>query len=517
MQYSRRLKKRHMSSLDPSLYLSGLPLDYLTNFSRVASYFSADYQRIVPKKHAVSDEVISSIERYNREIGASSLVLENVARLQERSPVVTGQQPCLLTGPLFVIYKALTAVLMAEKCGTVPVFWNASEDDDAGEVNHIWVHNGELEEVSVALEPRPFFTATISVQEKTHLITMLTELTPPTEFRQTTLNMITACSRDFSKMFSQLLSSLCSEYGLIMVEPYLFCEQTVPLYEELIAHPLKAVALVHKAGSSLEKMGYKRQVHKQADMCSFFLLRNGYRHSVTYDGMFHVGSESLTTGEMLAHLHDHPDQVVSSVISRPLVQDFLLSTGAYCAGPGEVLYFAQMKGVYEFFKVEEPAIVPRLGATLIEPKVQKVLDKYALEVPELREPEKVVKSIVKGNTGDFFEAQKREVLQIMNGIQEYITHVDSSLKKAGAAMTNHILQDLDKLEDKTASALKRKNEDALQQVVKASSNLFPHNTLQERMLNIFQYLIRYNTAVETIYDSFRDALPGEHLILYLGD
>ncbi|MBU7015176.1 MAG: bacillithiol biosynthesis cysteine-adding enzyme BshC [Theionarchaea archaeon] len=506
-----------MLSLDPRLYLSGLPLDYFTNFCKVASYFSADYHTIMSKKSAISDEVISSIESYNREIGASSLVFENIARLQENSPVVTGQQPCLLTGPLFVVYKALTAVLLAEKHGTVPIFWNASEDDDAVEVNHIWVHNTKLEEISISLESGPFFTSDISPQEKTHVITMLRELTPPTEFREPVLDMISASSERFSQMFSQLLSTLCSEYGLIMVEPHLFYEHAIPLYEQLITHPLRATALVNEAGNHLEDMGYKRQVHKPAEMCSFFILERGHRHSVTFDGVFHVEDESFTTPEMLAYLYDHPGQVISSVISRPLVQDFLLSTAAYCAGPGEVSYFAQMKRVYEFFKVKEPAIVPRLGATLMEPKVRKVLEKYALEVSELREPEKVLKSIVKENIEEFFDVQKKEVFQIMGGIQEYITQVDESLKRTGAAMTNHILQDLKRLEDKTASALKKKNEIVLQQIMKASSNTFPNNALQERMLNIFQYIIRYDTVVEAIYESFRHAVPGEHLILPLGD
>jgi bacillithiol biosynthesis cysteine-adding enzyme BshC len=506
-----------MSSLDPSLYLSGLPLDYYTDFPRVASYFSTDYHTIPTQKSSVSDEVISSIESYNREIGAGSRVFENIGRLQENPPVVTGQQPCLLTGPLFVIYKALTAVILAKKNGTVPVFWNASEDDDAPEVNHIWVHNTELEEIFITLESKPFFTVDINPEERTHAVDRLKKLTPPTEFREKALKMITACSKNFSKMFSQLLSSLCSEYGLIMVEPHLFCEHAIPFYEQLITHPLKATALVNEAGDNLERMGYKRQVHKPATLCSFFLLKNGYRHSVNYDGLFHVENESLTTQEMLAHLHDHPEQVVSSVISRPLIQDFLLSTVAYCGGPGEVSYFAQMKRVYDFFHVREPAIVPRLGATLIEPKVQKVLDKYALKVSELKESEKVLKSVVKGNIEEFFDAQKKEVFHIMEGIQDYITRVDKSLEKAGAAMTHHILQDLDSLEDKTASALKKQNEIVLKQIMKASSNIFPNNALQERMLNVFQYMIRYNTVIETVYKSFHQARPGEHLILRLGD
>ena len=54
--------------------------------------------------------------------------------------VTTGQQPGLFLGPLYTIYKAMTAVALArrlqEKTGTrtVSVFWSAADDSDFGEV-----------------------------------------------------------------------------------------------------------------------------------------------------------------------------------------------------------------------------------------------------------------------------------------------------------------------------------------------------------------------------------------------
>ena len=61
-------------------------------------------------------------------------------RLDETLCVVTGQQPGFLGGPLYVLYKALSAISLArwveESCGTpcVPVFWVAGEDHDIDEV-----------------------------------------------------------------------------------------------------------------------------------------------------------------------------------------------------------------------------------------------------------------------------------------------------------------------------------------------------------------------------------------------
>ena len=55
--------------------------------------------------------------------------------------IVTGQQVGLFSGPVYSIYKALSAVRCAEEMtrrGTdaVPVFWLATEDHDLAEVNH---------------------------------------------------------------------------------------------------------------------------------------------------------------------------------------------------------------------------------------------------------------------------------------------------------------------------------------------------------------------------------------------
>src|SRR5580704_13023506 len=54
------------------------------------------------------------LERQNRSWGASGKALENIARLRAgASAVVTGQQVGLFGGPLFSIFKALTAVKLA--------------------------------------------------------------------------------------------------------------------------------------------------------------------------------------------------------------------------------------------------------------------------------------------------------------------------------------------------------------------------------------------------------------------
>src|SRR5947209_16412702 len=75
--------------------------------------------------------------------------------------VTTGQQPGLFTGPLYTIYKALSAIELARRIEAVrrvpvvPVFWVAGDDHDFAEANHAAVLNANGEPVNIRLRERP--------------------------------------------------------------------------------------------------------------------------------------------------------------------------------------------------------------------------------------------------------------------------------------------------------------------------------------------------------------------------
>jgi hypothetical protein len=89
------------------------------------------------------ERVSAILERQNKSWGASPQTFANIARLRGgAAAVVTGQQVGLFGGPMFAIYKALTAVKLCEQAASagidaVPVFWLATYDHDLAEVNHV--------------------------------------------------------------------------------------------------------------------------------------------------------------------------------------------------------------------------------------------------------------------------------------------------------------------------------------------------------------------------------------------
>ena len=89
------------------------------------------------------ERVSTILERQNKSWDASPQTFANLTRLRRgAAAIVTGQQVGLFGGPMFAIYKALTAVKLAEEAtaagiDAVPIFWLATSDHDLAEVNHI--------------------------------------------------------------------------------------------------------------------------------------------------------------------------------------------------------------------------------------------------------------------------------------------------------------------------------------------------------------------------------------------
>src|SRR5690606_27747866 len=61
-------------------------------------------------------------------------------------------------------------------------------------------------------------------------------------------------------------------------------------------------------------------------------------------------------------------------------------TLGYVAGPGEAAYWAELAPLFASHGVPQPLVFPRFSATLVETKVGKVLDKFALEPGALDRP-----------------------------------------------------------------------------------------------------------------------------------
>jgi uncharacterized protein YllA (UPF0747 family) len=181
---------------------------------------------------------------------------------------------------------------------------------------------------------------------------------------------------------------------------------------------------------------------------------------------------------------------------RPLLQDYLLPTAAYVAGPSEVAYFAQLKTLYEWFDIPMPMVYPRAGVTLIEPKVRKVLDTHHIGIDELATgADSVVKRLVKSgmdvDLDSIFSEAARTVSAVAERLRTTAASVDGTLDRSAGAARANMLKELQGLKKRVERAAKRNQEGVQSAVEKAAASIFPGNRLQERTFTSASFMTKY--------------------------
>ncbi len=278
----------------------------------------------------------------------------------------------------------------------------------------------------------------------------------------------------------------------------------------MIENPTRCSKILNKVGDRLKKSGYHPPIHKNLNLCNFFLERK----NVTYDKDFHVANNPYSSNELLDLLEKNPLSFSANVVTRPITQDYLFPTYAYVAGSSEIAYFSQLKEIYEEFMVEMPLIYPRFGATIVENKIWSILKKYNLGILDLRFPQSLTKKLAKIETTSLFNSGRNGISKIFSEIEKVITEIDATLKDASQASLRRMLREITLLEDKVVRNRKRQNIIVENQIKKAAHNIFPRGELQERKLNVLEYLMKFGQDfLKIVYDEFLKADYGEHRVI----
>ena len=506
-----------------------ISIDYINSVANLKKVFPRHFREVSLRRFSVDRErLVDRLLNYNRRIGSPKPVIENIEALSQADThaVITGQQPGLFSGPMYTIYKAISAILVCERLSTkeyslVPVFWNASEDHDLSEVNHISLFKGnEPYEIRYDCMSTNVALSHIAL-DKPRLKMMLTAIesaSPETEFKAPLLEEmqeIIGNSSTVGDFFSRIMIKLFGENGLVLVEPHCFRDLMVPVFERLLKQPTECTRILNEAGLKLGRLGYSPKIHKRSNICNFFLVsQDGKRQRVTYNERFKTANETFSQEELLDLLDSSPSRFSANAVTRPITQDFLFPTFAYVAGPNEIAYLAQLKPIYDFFALEMPVVFPRFGATIVERKISKVLEKHDVEIHDLRNPEKLLKDLAKAELDGSFSSFKSEVTESMSEVTRQAESIDPTLIGSCALARGRILKVMETLEDKIASRLKEHNLIVREQITKAHNNIFPDNQLQERQINVLEYLIKFSKEfLRVIYENLHEADYGEHRVI----
>ena len=520
--------------------------DLLYNYPKVRQFFprSPDLAQWA-KEEAGSvrydssrrQKVAAILERQNHTWGASAETLKNVERLRAGAAcVVTGQQVGLFGGPLFSIFKAMGAIRLAEKAtelgvDCVPMFWLATEDHDLAEINHttLLASDGSLQ--AVAATTRGASDAPVSA------IRLGEEILEPLQAATAALgdseitDLLRRCyqpGETLGSAFAKLFAALVGRWGVVMLDasdPELHA-LAQPAYRAAIERAEELDQALLERDRELLSSGYHDQVKVTELSTLLFTVQNGSRvvihrgNGAARAADFRIGEEKISREELLQRIDAEPQNFSANVLLRPVVQDYLLPTLAYTGGPAECAYFAQAAVVYEKLLGRVTPVVPRLSATLMEPKAASLLERYGLRLTDVFEgPERLREALAEralpADLKAAFDAAEKSLEQCLTRIVTSLEHLDPTLVDAAQNAGSKMHYQLDRLQGKAARAELLRNEVLDRHASLLNNVLFPQKNLQEREIAGVSFLARQGMELlERLHQATNGSCP-DHQVVYL--
>ena len=482
------------------------------------------------------------LEEMNKSCNAGEKTLANIKLLRDEDcvAVVSGQQAGLFTGPLYTIYKALSAVKMTE-CLTargfkaVPVFWIATEDHDFKEVSNVSVINSQGDVVEIKNEPKrcyenlPVGYVNLDDSVKQTIDELFDEL-PHTEFTEDLRNFVEKTWKtgvDYGDAFARLLTDYLGSYGLIMLCPLdaRLKKLATPIYVEAIKKSDEIVSALRERSVELEKAGYHAQVLVTEDYFPlFWQSKDRTRHALkkSKNGTFKTKDieREFTLEELADIAAKEPQKFSPSVVLRSVVQDYLLPTICYFGGAAEIAYFAQSAEVYRILERPVTPIFHRQSFTIVESKHAKTLKKYDLQLKDLfvgveNLTPQIVERFLNPEMGEIFADADSNINTELDRLEQYLSQIEPTLAESLANRRRKIAYHLSNIRTKFHNAQMRKDEVISRRLEAAFNSLVPHKNLQERTINAASFVDRYGLyLIDWIYQAI-DLDDKEHRIIYL--
>lgn len=509
-------------------------------------------------------DLCDALARMNTEWGASEKTLGNIERLRadDAVAVVTGQQIGLFTGPLYTIYKALTAVRIAaclDARGTiaVPVFWMASEDHDWMEVQtaEVIACDGRLAAIEAADDLHTDGRAVGEVILDDSIgsaVARLFDVLPTTEFTPELRRVVEAAyapGHSYTGAFARLLTYLTTRFGLVLLDP-LDAELkrlAAPMYARAAGRAPQLAHALAARSRELVEAGYHAQVLAAEDAFPLFLHgadadtqtpgeTNGERQALvrTADGRYRVKgarpakgtrgnrppAEDWSAEELAAWAEREPARFSPNVTLRAVVQDYLLPTVAYIGGAAELSYFAQIAEAYRVLDRPATPVLARASLTIVEPRSARTLERFHLELADLFDGfDRVSRRVVEEQLGragaERFDDTETSISAALDRLRPELARVDPTLAGALDTARGKIDYQLQALRTRFVRAEMQRHRAAHRQLERLFTILLPEGTLQERRVNVLSLLARHGDyCLGWIHDQI-DLAATDHHIVYL--
>ena len=488
-------------------YLEGI--EGLKPFHNGAPSFENLHRQALKKKASYPSDIRSSLctvlAMQYQGVETSPKVVEHIKLLQKNTTltVTTGHQLCLMTGPLYFIYKIISTIKLSQQLKKkfsdldfVPVYWMASEDHDFEEISS-FIFKGKK------FQWKSNFGGAVGKIKTEGLSSLLdlfkkelgdsidgVELRELIERSYESGNNLSDATRIF-------INHLFGHYGLLIIDAnhrelkhYL----TPIIKEDLLNHTcnkqvLNQIASIKKNYSN----DFKPQVNPRE--VNLFLLQDGKRSRImkTENGYRLEGSgEIFSIEEMIDKVDQNPEKFSPNVLLRPLYQELILPNIAYFGGGAELAYWLELKSYFDSQKLLFPILCLRNMALIVPRKSAKKIRNLKLNLSDLfLERNALINKKVRqiSNIDLDLSSFKKDLEIKFNHLEALIDKTDASFKGAVRAQKSKQFKGIDHLEKRLLKAQKKKLKDHVERLVLIHEELFPGGNLQERVENFSFFYI----------------------------
>ncbi|KAA3611314.1 MAG: bacillithiol biosynthesis cysteine-adding enzyme BshC [Calditrichaeota bacterium] len=533
--------------MNPDFYKTSTNFkDYINGNDSLRPFYaealSPDWKKLCENVHQnfKRQDVVLELRNQNKKSNDSS-IQKNVDLLKKEKTliVVTGQQMGLMVSPLYVVYKTLSTIKLAEKLNKevdgfnfVPVYWLEGEDHDFEEVNHLNYFDsaGLLQKLHLeeneAEKGLPMNKRLLG-QDIEELLKSLKENLQKTDFSDeffVNLEKIYKKGENWLEAFSNHLSIIFSGKGLLLFNAGTkrIKELSKPFFEKVIIENESLVSAFSRRSNDLSKAGYKNQVNIQNDRAYLFLNHNdGPRLSLLRQNKsFYVREldEQFSLEQMLTMLDENPSWFSSTVLTRPLWQSWLLPAVSYVAGAAEIAYWGQLKSGFNQLGLIMPQIQPRHSITLIEPKIDRLIKKYNVTINSISRDKTIfLKDYFNrnqlANVNKAFSDYEQLTIKNREAVKNLVAEIDPTLSGPTEKSFGAILSTIEKLQNRLVNRVREKDETTQKHLGAIFNSLMPSGVLQERILSSVYLENKYGQEwINTVYNEIDENFQ-HHLVV----
>jgi bacillithiol biosynthesis cysteine-adding enzyme BshC len=497
-------------SYQNSGYFSALMNDYLDQKPNLKELYNRfpkleNFEGQINEKQNNFDDssrvvLVSVLQKQYQNLAASDLTKEYIEALANSNTftVTTGHQLNLFSGPLYFLYKIISAINLAKALKAkyptynfVPIYWMATEDHDFEEINYFNFNGKKFRWNKDSAGP----VGKLSTEGLS-------------EFFEIYSNEIGSGSNanDLKKLFQEaylnhanlteatrhLANALFGEYGLVILDAdnSELKKAFIPFAKEELVHQTS----FKKVMETTEKLkNYTIQVNPRE--INLFYLENNLRERIVLEnGTYRINNTKIefSETEILSLLENHPEKFSPNVIMRPLYQEVILPNLCYIGGGGEIAYWLELKSFFESAKITFPILLLRNSVLLATEKQIKKADKLELTWKDLFSKQTDLINAKTTQLSDFsidLTSQKEQLRKQFTALFEIANQTDKSFLGAVKAQEAKQIKGLENLEKRLLKAQKRKLSDELQRIADLQNELFPNHGLQERQANFSEFYI----------------------------